>query len=715
MAGWFRNLFSSVLSKSGELVGYYVPVSGSEGTLTGLAVSDETALKVSTYFAALRTVSSDIASMPLFLYRRMEDGGRQKATDHQLYRVLTRRPVYYMDSYQWKEFLVLHLLHSGNIFIQVIRDRSGSVVELNPINPSRMVVKVDNDRLIYAITGDDGKPRVLRDVVHIRYMSKDGIMGIGIFDKIRETLGISTAIEQVQAYKFKYHSTPTGMIIVPRGLLKNEEEFKFFQEKWNEIRAGVQNQGKIGYLKDGMDFKETNISPVDLQLLELKKLNCDDIARFFGVPPTRLNINYANTSSYNNTEAQNRQYYDSCIRPILSRIETALETIILSPSEQDEFFIEFNANELLRADSQTRFQNYATGIMNGIYSLNQVAGFENLPSLGPIGDFRFVPGNLMLLEQAVYGADVWGNKDVEEEIEEPPKMAPPSETTEEEESRSEVRDIEVRWERALDERQRIRKAWKAVFLDAFTRLIKREVSDLKKIIEKEFKPLYVPAVGGIGEVKEAGGQVTIQGRSRLSLALALGKYYERVKNPEMASVGGVFWEYAKKILQNPYEGYVQALCEATAREVSATAAVIDVQAYAERYVKRLVARHSGLSQKILIDVADQGKDALLMTVDEWLRTRAQREALAEEKDISERAIFAQYKKAGVKAIEWKTVGDTCPICRKLEGKVISLDQYFVNENETLADGGSGVVMKSTYKKKHPPLHRGCDCTHRAKG
>src|SRR5688572_30352693 len=63
---------------------------------------------VAAVWAAVGTLSRDVASLPWFVYRRRSDGGREKAPEHDLYPVLHKRPNPEMTSFQWREISMGH-------------------------------------------------------------------------------------------------------------------------------------------------------------------------------------------------------------------------------------------------------------------------------------------------------------------------------------------------------------------------------------------------------------------------------------------------------------------------------------------------------------------------------------------------------------------------------------------------------------------------------
>ena len=82
--------------------------------------------------------------------------------------------------------------------------------------------------------------------------------------------------------------------------------------------------------------------------------------------------------------------------PWLRRFESAITRDLLT---DDETFAEFDVRGALRADAAGRSAFYNTMASLGVFSVNEIRGFENLNPVDG-GDIRVVPLNMQTLEQA---------------------------------------------------------------------------------------------------------------------------------------------------------------------------------------------------------------------------------------------------------------------------------------------------------------------------
>ena len=81
---------------------------------SGVIVNQDTAINYSAVLACSRILSEGIASVPLFIYRRLTEG-KEKAVDHPLYYLLHTQPNIEMTSFSFREMMMLHLLFWGNL------------------------------------------------------------------------------------------------------------------------------------------------------------------------------------------------------------------------------------------------------------------------------------------------------------------------------------------------------------------------------------------------------------------------------------------------------------------------------------------------------------------------------------------------------------------------------------------------------------------------
>ena len=119
------------------------------GSTSGKAVTERTAMQMTAVYSCVRILAEAVAGLPLHLYKYNADGGKEKALDHPLYRLLHDEPNPEMSSFVFRETLMTHLLLWGNAYAQVIRNGKNEVIALYPLMPNKMSVDRDENGHLY--------------------------------------------------------------------------------------------------------------------------------------------------------------------------------------------------------------------------------------------------------------------------------------------------------------------------------------------------------------------------------------------------------------------------------------------------------------------------------------------------------------------------------------------------------------------------------------
>jgi HK97 family phage portal protein len=126
----------------------------------GKSATEHSAMQMTAVFACVRVLAESIASLPLHVYQRGEDGNQEKAENHPLYFLLHDEPNPEMTSYGLRETMMVHILLYGNAYAQILRNGRGEVVGLYPLLPNKMRVERDEKTglLFYRYTRFDNEP-----------------------------------------------------------------------------------------------------------------------------------------------------------------------------------------------------------------------------------------------------------------------------------------------------------------------------------------------------------------------------------------------------------------------------------------------------------------------------------------------------------------------------------------------------------------------------
>ena len=388
-------------------------LTGGSTTASGVNVSEASALKFGAVYAAVRIIGETVASLPFHVYRRKDNGDKERIAKHPAERRLNVEPNPEMTAIVFRETLQAHVLTWGNGYAEISRDTVGRVAALWPIAPDRVSPKrTAAGALEYVVRSAGGGDVTLpaNRMLHVPGLSFDGVVGYSPIALARQAIGLGIAAEQFGATFFGEGAKAGGLLEHP-GMLKPEARDRL-RETWNAMHKGPDKAHRTAILEDGMKWHQITIPPEDAQFLETRKFQITEIARIYRIPPHMLAD--LERATFSNIEHQAIQFVVHCIRPWLIRWEQECNRKLFKTAG---VFCEHVVDGLLRGDIGSRYRAYAIGRQWGWLSVNMILRKENENSIGPAGDIFMVPSNMM-------PADKFGK---EPEPPAPPPAAPPAE------------------------------------------------------------------------------------------------------------------------------------------------------------------------------------------------------------------------------------------------------------------------------------------------
>jgi HK97 family phage portal protein len=357
------------------------------------ASTEDGALRVAAVYSCVRVIAETVASLPLLTYRRRRDGGKERAEGDPIFDLLRMNPNTEQTSLEWREQMLTHLLLRGNAFSKIVRD-GRQVVELVPLSPDSVQVKTNDGGAIvgYAVKG--GAVIAPSDMLHIRGLSTDGVVGRSVLRDAHDTFSSAKSAQEYGRRVFDNDATP-GMVLRHPETLDAEAATRL-RESWQAMFGGPRNAGRVAVLEEGMSVEKVQLSAEDMQFIDTRKLQRQEIAAIFRVP-VHL-VGDLSQSSYSNIEQQSIEFVTHCIRPWCVRIEQALWKKLLTPAERRTMFFEFLLDGLVRGDLASRYQAYQVGRQAGFLSVNDIRAFENMNPIDG-GDRYLEPLNMQVVGQ----------------------------------------------------------------------------------------------------------------------------------------------------------------------------------------------------------------------------------------------------------------------------------------------------------------------------
>lgn len=353
---------------------------------TGIAITEDNAMRLSAVFGAVRVISETIASLPWDVKQDV-DNTTHNASAHPINKLI-HAPNAMMTDFNFREVCQAHLCLHGNAFIAIRRNEAGQPVKLIPVHPDRVSVKVYKDEKFYTI--DQGKETFDdTEMIHILGLSFDGIVGKSVIEAARESIGLGLAADQFGGSFFGNGANVSAILTHPGKL--SDEAYKRLMVSWERRYSGLDNSHKTAILEEGMSLQKVSISPSESQFLETRKFGVEDIARFFRIPLAYLG-SLENSSTRANIEEQGIQFQRNTILPWVKRWEAEFNRKLF-PGD-DAYYIRMNMDGLLRGDISSRYSSYATARQWGWLSVNDIRRHENLDPIEN-GDTYLQPLNMV--------------------------------------------------------------------------------------------------------------------------------------------------------------------------------------------------------------------------------------------------------------------------------------------------------------------------------
>jgi hypothetical protein len=155
---------------------------------------------------------------------------------------------------------------------------------------------------------------------------------------------------------------------------------------WADVHGGVDNWAKAAILEEGMKANVLPLNVEELQYIEARKLNREEVCAGYDIPPPALHI--LDHATYSNITEQNRALYRDTMAPKLGHLESTLDHELRDgsmgtnnpPDFDDRLYAEFLLDEVLRGAFEARAIAYQQSDFMTIAEKRQK---ENLP---------FIPG-----------------------------------------------------------------------------------------------------------------------------------------------------------------------------------------------------------------------------------------------------------------------------------------------------------------------------------
>ncbi len=326
------------------------------------------AMKVPAFAACINLIADIISTIPIKLYEIEGDEVKEIKDDVRV-QLLNDDPGDTLNAVQMKKALVRDYFSKGGY---VYINREGlEVHSLHYVDNREIAFEYSTDpifkeyRIMVRGTGYDPYNflKILRN-------TKNGYESEDIIEENKEILGVSYSSLRFEKNLVKTGGNKKGFVKSTKKL--TNEAIRTLKAAWRKLYKN--DSENVVILNDGLDFKESSNTSVEMQLNENKKSNSDEICKIFNIAPEMI------SGSARESDRINTIQY--CIIPVLKEIECSLNRDLLLEKEKGSCFFAADTAELTKGDIKTRYEAYAIACDHGFMQLDEVRFRENMPALG---------------------------------------------------------------------------------------------------------------------------------------------------------------------------------------------------------------------------------------------------------------------------------------------------------------------------------------------
>lgn len=622
-------------------------------------------------FSCVRAISEDVAQIEPILYRYDGKGEKTIVADHPAIDLFWN-PNIYFSKFELIERMQANLELEGNEFWYIDIGKNGEPVAIYPLRPNCVTPVFEGSILTKYKYFLNGKNFEISSefILHFKnYNPKNDFKGMSTLSAVKVTANTDQFAQIYNESFFRNSARPSSVLKYP-GVLTRDMKDQFMRS-WENSYQGAGKAFRTVLLEGGLTLEPPQVNHQDMQYLEGRKWNRDEILGIFRVPKTVLGI--VEDVNFASAKASNYIFALRNIKPKMQKIIDKLNNSYLPLF--GEVGLEFGFKNPVPEDVEEQTKLFQVGLTNGFLSHNDVRRVLGLSEIQN-GDQYYFPFNLQPFSSGVEKKSTPGintkellNKSIEDIATILQKENQVKEKTSDE--------FEKIGQQKWDIQQKDLEKWELIYLQTTEKLfadqLKRITMELKKQLGKSFeekisKKQQMPDVFDEEEelqttidlFKPLFGVLTEEQGKEALIALGLNPADFTIENPKIA-----------QIIAENLQSFAGGITETTATEIRAQVIAGVEQGEGAVKIGRRLSDSFGFSKSRAEMIA---------------RTEVNRGA-----NISEREAW---KMSGVvKEKTWWTAEDERvePNCAGLHGKTFPLDYVY--------DFGS----------TEPPYHPRCRC------
>lgn len=382
--GWLRNKIDNYIenkidekrSSDSQLIKNQFEDPILSALLNGSEITLDQVQSIPAVASCLSKISDSIAMLPIKLYKTYKDENgqrrKQEIIDDIRVFLLNKSTGDTLNPFQLKQQIVNDYLLRGRAYIYK-ETNLNKVVSLRYVDPSNVQVLKNFDPIFkQTVLGVNGKNYENFCFISLLRNTKDGALGQGIYQEVTKALDTAYQTMIFELGLAKKGGNKKGFLTSQNRL--DDTTMKKLKEAWAKLyRNNNEQEDNVIVLNNGVEFKESSETSVEMQLDERKKTLAEEIKSIF------------------HDSEDHDEFVKNAVMPIIVAIESSLNENLLLEEEKNSFYFKFETKELVRGSLKDRYDAYKSAKETGWKTINEIREDEDKD---PIDGMDIIPMNL---------------------------------------------------------------------------------------------------------------------------------------------------------------------------------------------------------------------------------------------------------------------------------------------------------------------------------
>jgi len=380
----FKRLYQSIVHKGAVPFSFFMNTGMMARVITK---SDALDFYKSWVYACVARRSMGLAQIEFRLYRLKKNGDVEEILEHELLELLYRvNPE--MTKYNFIQLSIIYrdLLGASPWVLTKVNESDKYPSNIYIARPEYFRVQKDKNGQLQSYTYQIGtfkKTYSPDEVIFLKnYNPRNPDRGIGVIEAVRMTAENDDYILQSNSNLLKNNARPSGFLETSSNV--SRETRKRLKKEFEKEYQGYENTYKPMLLEGGMKYKQVSLPPKDLDFIESRKMNRDEILSIFGVPKPVLGV----FEDVNRASAVAAEYVFNkwTLEPLATEMVEQLNEFLV-PKFGTDLWLSF---EPLARDDQEMDLKRKTESWNKWMTTNEIREMEGLEAVNG-GDYIYMP------------------------------------------------------------------------------------------------------------------------------------------------------------------------------------------------------------------------------------------------------------------------------------------------------------------------------------